>query len=133
MVLLEYDNAVTLITIYISKLYVCLMFVVIKFTLGYYIKEIPYLMSQYTYEYRISSVIRHQSIFFLQNNPKNLHPSYKTDLDLWDCLGMVKLTGQTYIIAKFHRTGLVIFSHSREGKNLSHSRINSENKTSANV
>ena len=64
LVLLEYDNAVTLITMYISKLYVCLMFVVIKFTLGYYIKEIPYLMSQYTYEYRISSVIR-QSIFFL--------------------------------------------------------------------
>ena len=26
-----------------------------------------------------------------QNNPKNLDPSYKTDLDLWDCLGRVKL------------------------------------------
>ena len=23
--------------------------------------------------------------FFLQNNPKDLDPSYKTDLDLWDC------------------------------------------------
>ena len=29
--------------------------------------------------------------FFFQNNPKNLDPSYKMDLDLWDCLGRVKL------------------------------------------
>ena len=26
-----------------------------------------------------------------QNNPKNLDLSYKTDLDIWDCLGRVKL------------------------------------------
>ena len=26
-----------------------------------------------------------------RNNPKNLNPSYKMDLDLWDCLGRVKL------------------------------------------
>ena len=25
-----------------------------------------------------------------KNNPKNLDLSYKTDLDLWDCLGRVK-------------------------------------------
>ena len=25
-----------------------------------------------------------------QNNPKNLDPSYKMDLDLWECLGRVK-------------------------------------------
>ena len=25
------------------------------------------------------------------NSPKNLDPSYKMDLDLWDCLGKVKL------------------------------------------
>ena len=25
-----------------------------------------------------------------QNNPKNLAPSYKTDLDLWYCLGKLK-------------------------------------------
>ena len=31
--------------------------------------------------YRISSVIR-QSFFSFQNNPKNLDPSYKMDLDL---------------------------------------------------
>ena len=39
--------------------------------------------------YRISSVIRLS--FPVQNNPKNLDLSYKTDLDLWVCLGRVKL------------------------------------------
>ena len=29
--------------------------------------------------------------FSFQNNPKDLDPSSKTDLDLWDCLGRVKL------------------------------------------
>ena len=29
--------------------------------------------------------------FSFQNNPKGLDPSYKTDLDLSDCLGRVKL------------------------------------------
>ena len=51
-------------------------------------------------------------IFSFQNNPKNLDPSYKTDLDLWDCFRK----GKTRIIAKFLRTDLVICSHSREGK-----------------
>ena len=45
--------------------------------------------------YRISSVIRWSflegSFFSFQNNPKTLDPSYKTNLDLWDCLGRVKL------------------------------------------
>ena len=41
-------------------------------------------------QYRISSVIR-QSFFSFQNNPKDLDPSYKTDLDLLDCLGRVEL------------------------------------------
>ena len=31
------------------------------------------------------------SCFSFQNNAKNLDPSYKTDLDLWDCLGRMKL------------------------------------------
>ena len=31
------------------------------------------------------------AVFLLKNNPKNLDPSYKLDLDLWDCLGRVKL------------------------------------------
>ena len=28
-----------------------------------------------------------QFFFAFQNNPINLDPSYKMDLDLWDCLG----------------------------------------------
>ena len=30
-------------------------------------------------------------IFLLPKQSKNLDPSYKMDLDLWDCLGMAKL------------------------------------------
>ena len=40
--------------------------------------------------YRISSVIR-RSFSSFQNSPTDLDPSCKTDLDLWDCLGRVKL------------------------------------------
>ena len=57
----------------------------------------------YRKSYRISLVIR-RSFFFFQNNPKDLDPSCKMDLDLLDCLGSVKFG----IIAKFHRTDLVI-------------------------
>ena len=49
--------------------------------------------------------------FSYQNNPRHLDPSYKTDLDLWDCLGSVKLK-----IANFDGTDLVICSYTREGK-----------------
>ena len=42
------------------------------------------------------------------------------DLDLWDCFGRVKI----WTIAKFHRSGLDICSHSREGNDLSYSRVN---------
>ena len=37
-------------------------------------------------------------VFSFQNNPKNLDLSYKTDLDLWDCLGRVtqRLGSQVY-------------------------------------
>ena len=59
----------------------------------------------------------YKTVFPFQNNPKDLDPSYKMDLDLWDCLGSVK----TRITAKFHMTDLVIFSHSREGKIRSYS------------
>ena len=38
-------------------------------------------------------------------------PFYKMDLDLWDCLGRVKL-----IFYQNFMTDSVIFSHSREGK-----------------
>ena len=58
--------------------------------------------------------------FSFQNNPKNLDPSYKMDLDLWDRLGRVKLV----IPQKFQKTDLVVCSFSREGKTLSCSRIN---------
>ena len=51
----------------------------------------------------ISSIIRLE-FFSFQNNPKDLDPSCKMDLDLWDCLGM----GKIGIIARFHRTDLVI-------------------------
>ena len=70
-------------------------------------KSIPYFFS-------------YKTVFFFsfQNNPKNLDLSYKMALDLCDCLGRVKL------IAKFHRTDLVICSHSREGKTPSYSRKN---------
>ena len=40
--------------------------------------------------YHIYSVIR-QSFLSFQNDPKNLDLSYETDLDIWDCLGRVKL------------------------------------------
>ena len=64
-------------------------------------------------QYHISLVIR-QSFF-----PSKIDLSYKTDLDLWDCL-----IHKTRSIAKSHRTVLVICSQSREGKTLSYSRIN---------
>ena len=48
----------------------------------------------------------------MQNNPKNLDPSLKMDLDL----GLFR-KGKTLILAKFQRTDVVICSHSREGKN----------------
>ena len=44
------------------------------------------------------------------NKPKNLDLSYKTDLDLWDCLGRVK---HLLNIAKLYSTDLVICSYSR--------------------
>ena len=35
--------------------------------------------------------------FSFQNHPKDLDPSCKTDLDLWDCFGRVKLVLQNFI------------------------------------
>ena len=41
---------------------------------------------------------RYKTEFFpFQNNPQNLDPFYKTDLDLWDRLGMVKLV-QLFVV-----------------------------------
>ena len=50
--------------------------------------------------------------FSFQNNPKNLDMSSKTDLDLCNCLGRIKL----HITAKFHGTDLFNCDHSRDGK-----------------
>ena len=56
-----------------------------------------WIVFQQLHNYLIFSVTR-LGIFSFQNNPKNLDPSYKTDLDLWDCLGRVKLVVyQTYV------------------------------------
>ena len=55
-------------------------------------KDVPYFFDYKT------------EFFSFQNNPKDLDPSCKMDLDLRHCLGRVKIG----IIAKFHRTDLVI-------------------------
>ena len=49
---------------------------------------------------------RSESVFLrsFKNNPKEHNPSYKMDLDLWRCFKK----GKIGIIAKFHRTNLVI-------------------------
>ena len=48
--------------------------------------------------------------FPLQNNPKNLDLSYKTDLDFWDCFWK----GNTHLLAAFHEAGLDIWGHLSE-------------------
>ena len=37
-------------------------------------------------------------LFSFQNNPKHLDPSYKMDLDHWDCLRRVKLVSRQNFI-----------------------------------
>ena len=78
----------------------------------------PYLIMQYLHFWCTVFLCLYDKVFSLPKQLKNLDPSCKTDLDLWDCLGRVNL------IAKFHRNDLVIFSLCREGKTLSYSRIN---------
>ena len=58
------------------------------------------------------------AVVFLPKQSKNLDLSYKTDLDLWNCLGRFKL------IKNFHRTDLVFCNYSREGETQSCSPIN---------
>ena len=57
--------------------------------------------------------------FLSKNNPNNLAPSCKTDLDL-----RLFRKENTHIIAKFYWTRLVIISNSREKKTPSYSRRN---------
>ena len=61
----------------------------IKFINFFHHKNLKVSQHQNKFNYRISSVIRQS--FFLPKQSKILDPSYKTDLDLWDCLGRVKL------------------------------------------
>ena len=57
------------------------------------------IISGQTFHYLLFAVLFHIPYFFgykneffsFQNNPKDLDPSCKMDLDLWDCLGRVKL------------------------------------------
>ena len=65
--------------------------------------QIPYFFD-YKTEFFPSKTIPKTEFFSFQNNPKDLDPSCKMDLDLWDCSGMVKIG----ITAKFHKTDLVI-------------------------
>ena len=52
------------------------------------------------------------SFFSIQNSHKNLDLSYKTDLDVLDCLEMENIR------ANFHTTDLAMCSHAKEGKSL---------------
>ena len=46
----------------------------------------------FSYSYSIPYFFGYKTeCFSFQNNLKDLDPSCKTDLDLWDCLGRVKL------------------------------------------
>ena len=57
-------------------------------------------------KYPISLVIRQS--FSFQINPKNLDPSYKVDLDLWDCLGRVKLVLYQNFIGLFSLFAIIL-------------------------
>ena len=49
-----------------------------------YIEFTVTILIPYFFDYKTESLS-------FQNNPKDLDPSCKMDLDLWDCLGRVKL------------------------------------------
>ena len=51
--------------------------------------SVPWILPPCSKTYNISLDIRQS--FFFQNNHKDQDPSYKMDLDFWDCLGRVKL------------------------------------------
>ena len=49
-------------------------------------------ISLYSHSHELPDFFGYKTEFFsIQNDKKNLDPSYKMDLDLWDCLGSVKL------------------------------------------
>ena len=42
------------------------------------------------------SLPNYKTVYPFQNNSKDLDPSYKTDLDLWDCFGRKNMAKFTY-------------------------------------
>ena len=63
----------------------------------------------------------YKTVFFpFQNNPKYLDPSYKMDLDIWDCFGK----GKTDHKAELHKINLDVWGHSRNGKAMSYKQRN---------
>ena len=65
---------------------------------------------------KLPNILDNSMVFSLQNHPKDLDSSHKTESR---SLGRV----QFCIIATFHKTHLVIRSHSREGKTPSKCQI----------
>ena len=63
-----------------------LLLKVYPFTLDDFTQVTPYFFSYKTVS------------FFFENNPKNVDPSYKIDLDFWDCFERVKLVLQQNFI-----------------------------------
>ena len=61
-------------------------------------------------------------LFSFPNNSKNLEPSYKTDLDIWDCLGRVKLVLQQICVRLIPLFVLIL----ELGKPAFYSRINTD-------
>ena len=57
--------------------------------------------------------------FPFQNNPKILDPSYKMDLEFWDCFGRTK----THLMTEIHKAYLDIWGHFRDGKTLPYIQI----------
>ena len=51
---------------------------------GYLFQVILFTTIPYFFSYKTE-------FFSFRNNPENLDPSYKMDLDLWDCLERIKL------------------------------------------
>ena len=50
-------------------------------------------------QWKVLYLFGYETEFFpFQNNPKDRDPSYEMDLDLWDCLGRVKLVLQQNFI-----------------------------------
>ena len=60
---------------------------------GGYLLEHGHLLGLIWYVKNDDTVFLHlyDSVFSFQNYPESLDPSYKMDLDLWDCLRKVKL------------------------------------------